>query len=222
MHCFISTFDLSDKIITLPEDELKHFKVLRIRENEKILITNGERITALCNSTQNNEFLPLEFFYDHNEPQNNLTVALSIIQDRSRLEYAVEKLVEIGVSKILLIQTRFTQKTNINLDRLNKKAKSALKQSNRSRLIEIKGPIKLAEIEPNNDTSYFIASKDGQKIINGISDSFCFIGPEAGFDKNEINYITKTFMAKEIKLANSILRTETAAVLMAGKLIGLG
>lgn len=220
MHCFYQDIDPDKSVINLINDEEKHQKVLRLKKGEKILITNGKGLTAECEYLEHSSFKVLKINENMNENKYHLTICLAIIQDRSRLEFAVEKLTEIGVNEIILLKTDFTQKTNINLDRLYKKAISALKQSNRSVLPIISHPVRISELNFKSKSNFYLASKLGESKVEA-GDSVCFIGPEAGFSEEEENYIYNKFGSKKIKLSNSILRAETAAISISSKIIGM-
>src|SRR5699024_4290721 len=71
------------------------------------------------------------------EPQPELILGMGIIRKRDRMEFAVEKAVELGARHIVLFRSERTVKQNVRTDRLESIVLSAMKQSLRSWLPEV-------------------------------------------------------------------------------------
>jgi len=142
MEClYCPVFDQSSKSISLASDELKHLKVLRLKDNEEVYISNGKGLLALAKvNYKNNEpiICPIEYYPNYGELNYNISLAICQIQSRDRLDFLIEKAVELGVSEIIIVHCTYSQKINLISERIIKKAIAALKQSHRSVLPQIK------------------------------------------------------------------------------------
>jgi 16S rRNA (uracil1498-N3)-methyltransferase len=152
---------------------------------------------------------------EFHEKSENITIAIAPTKNRDRLEWMIEKLVEIGSNKIILMNTSNTERTRTNTDRLEKKIISAVKQSLRFYVP------KLLEMEFKDVIALDIQSKfiahcydDFPRDI-GASDTssnqLILIGPEGDFSKNEVQAAFDLGF-KGLDLGNYRLRTETAAI----------
>ena len=208
-------FDKGD-IIKITDEEFKHIKVQR-KTDKQINISNGNGLFATAIPTQLNkdsiELKIFNIFQNYNENIYNSTLFFGLIDDKSRIEFIIEKATELGVNSIYPLICEYTQYPKFDLVRSEKKAISALKQSERSFLPKIYNPIKFTELNNlirNFDLS-LIADIDGiNEIINSQKNIALFVGPEGGFSNNEKEFLFKH--CKKIKLSNSVLRTETACI----------
>ena len=115
------------------------------------------------------------------------------------------------------------------LDRLNRIAKEACKQCGISSIPTINVPIKLESIDLRSLDKYDLiivpyekeeinlktVLKD--KINENIKNIGVFIGPEGGFEDQEIKYI-QSLGGKSVSLGKRILRTETASIFISSVL----
>lgn len=216
MHAFYSNFKPEDKLIYLSEEEMKHFRVLRIKDDEKIAVTNGTGLFAICLKNKNNNNLEIiDIIRDHNENNYIINLFCGIIQDKNKIEFIVEKATELGANKIIFFPATNSQKIKLNMVRLEKKAIGAMKQSNRSILPKIFICKNINQIKNFTDNKFiYLADKNTKnKNING-SEINLFIGPEAGFSEIDLRNLGDNFLINKVNLGNAILRTETAAIAM--------
>jgi 16S rRNA (uracil1498-N3)-methyltransferase len=221
MECFFAEeFDKSFSTINLSIDESKHTKSLRISIDDEILVTNGKGLTALCRLTQfskQGNILEVQEFYENfNELSVEITLAVGITENTDRYEFIIEKAVELGVTEIVPLITKYTTVSKIRYDRAVAKSIAALKQSKRSVLTGISEPVRFNQIV--DKLSYWdcviLADEDGAAKLN-ISESKKIIilcGPEGGFSADEIIGIKQNQNLQTIKLSKTRLRTETAAI----------
>ena len=109
-----------------------------------------------------------------------------------RLEWMIEKSVEIGVSEISFVLTQNCERRVLKLDRLMKKVISAMKQSTRFTLPKINEIDSLNNaLSGTNNLFKVVAHLDENsekltyKKIEGKNDIAILIGPEGGFTKDE-------------------------------------
>jgi 16S rRNA (uracil1498-N3)-methyltransferase len=157
---------------------------------------------------------------DFEKRDYKLHIAISPLKNPDRLEWFIEKSVEIGVDEITPLICRNTEKTNIKKERLNGIIISAMKQSLKSCLTVLSEPTDFDEfIRYNYQANRMIAhcsEIEGEK--KGISqvykkgeNAIILIGPEGDFSDKEIgDAIGAGF--QPVHLGASRLRTETAGV----------
>lgn len=215
--------EIESTTIQLSEQEAKHaIKALRLKSGDYLLLSNGKGKLAkaqIVNDHIKNTILQIEKI-DEVPPNNNcLCIALSILQHNNRFEWFVEKAVELGIDEITPILCARTEKKQINIDRLQKIAISALKQSRRAYLPKINEVKTYTEFVKNcNSENKAIALCEGTWIKlkdwmqkNYNSKLTIIIGPEGDFTKKEYE-LALNYNFTPIFLGNSILRSETAAL----------
>lgn len=221
MECiYVPEIKSDDKVARVTGDEFKHLKALRMNKGGQILITNGFGITATgtLEDIAKKEYLFIlsDFQTNLNESKNNITLAIGILDSRDRLEFAVEKAVELGVVKIIPLITEYAQQKRVKLDRLNAKAVAAMKQCKRSVLPEITIPVKFKDFIKDisdSDTNIIVCDINGEKElkINENIPITILSGPEGGFSENELEQL-KSLNSNLLKLSGRRLRTETSVI----------
>ncbi len=205
--------------LVIPYEESQHIKALRLKVGDNISVINGKGIIANCNLIDINknqssiQVNSVEF--NVGETSINISVGIGILDNRDRIEFALEKAVELGVNHFYPLITDFTQRKTINIDRLQQKGIASLKQCKRSVLTEIHKPIKISElVESFNNFDYIIlADEFGHKPSSlSAKNVLILVGPEGGFSKNEIEIIKKSANTICWNLGNRRLRAETALI----------
>lgn len=211
-----------NKEFLFDEGEAMHLaKVLRKKSGDMIDMTDGVGVFAQV-------MLRMEGKKVFGQPQSrqiadqqpvSLELAVGLTKNQDRLEWFVEKAVEIGVGKIVLLETDHTERGHVRKDRLERVAISAMKQSLKAWLPEILGPIPFQTwAEQANAVAKCIAhcKEDLSRalLVNAIKDkgTACIaIGPEGDFSLDEIKCAeSKGFIS--VSMGEARLRTETAAM----------
>lgn len=151
------------------------------------------------------------------------TLAVAPVKNTERLEWMVEKCTELGVTHFAFVNTRHTERKTLNMQRLEKIAIAALKQSGRYYLPT------LAPLTPLHQ--YLAHEQASEKYVGLIPhDSYrpielqhtqataILIGPEGDFDSKEVDDILLAGF-KPLALGTFRLRTETAAMAAVAKLL---
>ena len=132
MNNLFYTNNIKNENITLEDQEAVHCSlVLRKKVGEIIQVIDGKGTLYKCGIDKMNKrsvectILNSEF----HEKFENITIAVAPTKNRDRLEWMIEKLVEIGSDEIILMNTANTERTRTNFERLEKKIISAVKQS---------------------------------------------------------------------------------------------
>lgn len=229
MECLYNN-ELSDncKELIFSDYESRHIKSLRLKENELVLVTNGKYLsstgTVFRTSKRQFAFIPQEFHYKLNEPNIKVTLAIGILNNNDRFEFALEKAVELGVSEIVPLITKHTEQSKIRRERLEQKAIAAMKQCKRSFLPRIMPVLELSEFITSfgdYDSVILADEKGGKPQIDAIKSTCCIIvGPEGGFSNDEITLLTAQNLIKW-NLGKRRLRAETASTAAISQLIAI-
>lgn len=222
MQLFYVPNIVNDTII-LGETESRHcIKVLKLKRGDTMFITNGK-----------GSLFETEIVDDHfkkcrvkviNEQKEYgrkdyiLHIAIAPTKNTDRFEWFLEKATEIGINEITPLFCRNSERKTIKPDRLERVLQSAMKQSIKAYLPQLKNMAKFDEFVKES----FLGNKyiahcraDNLKHIKELykpkSNALILIGPEGDFDETEIA-VAKASGFEEVSLANSRLRTETAGV----------
>ena len=123
-----------EKQQTLSEEESAHcVRVLRYSVGDEILITDGRGTTyTACITNPHPKHCDFEIISrEKQEPHHHfhLHIAIAPTKNIERMEWAIEKCVEIGVDEITPLLCRFSERKQLRTDRLEKIILSAAKQS---------------------------------------------------------------------------------------------
>jgi len=206
----------------LSMDDSKHaIKVLRLKRGDKIEIVDGkgkyfeaeivDPDPKKCHVEIIDEgILPPKLFYIH--------VAIAPTKNIDRIEWFVEKSVEFGIDEITFLKCDNSERDHLRLDRIEKKAISAMKQSRVGYLPKINDVVNFNDFVRSGELSddKFIAyvCNSSTPLVNYAmpARSYCIlIGPEGDFSKNEIDKANKNGFTA-VGLGNTRMRTETAGI----------
>ena len=216
--------EISDESFQLSVAESKHcIKVLRHKKGDLIQVIDGlgqwkeGQITqdnsskVICKTINSKHFTRQKSHYIH--------VALSPTKNMDRIEWFVEKACELDIDEISFIFCKHSERKILKIERLHKKAISALKQSGGYHKTIINEPIALNELfEKSLPIEKLIAHVDKENPVS--IKSFCqpnkdyliLVGPEGDFSEKEIE-LSKDAGFQKVSLGKKVLRTETAGVI---------
>ena len=209
-----------ESIGQLDDVDTRHaIKVLRKNLGDVLHITDGEgylfeaRIHKI--NTKNIE-LKIEDKQFFEAPKFELHLAIAPTKNIERIEYVIEKATEIGISKFSFIKTSNSERKHINLERLERIAISAMKQSLKFYLPQLSDIVEFEDFICNvqNEKKIICHYQENAlelKTYTNIQDVCVMIGPEGDFSKEEFQLaLQKGF--EPVNLGDSRLRTETAAL----------
>ena len=234
MHKFFTPKELiNGDVAKIIGDDVKHiYKVLRISEGEKVTLNNCEGVEYLgrVKSVSKQEVLIdiLEELESNNESDVNIYLFQGLPKSQ-KMDLIVQKGTELGITEFI---PTITHRVDVKLkgefkklDRLNRIALEAAKQSKRSIIPKVSEPIDFNEVlEKINSLDLLIvpyenANNFGIKTlinelrkennIDNIKNIGIFVGPEGGIEEDEIERL-KDKGAYIVTLGKRILRTETA------------
>lgn len=212
-------------------DDVKHlYKVLRLNEGDKIVLNNcdGEEFTGIISTITKQEVIVdiIEKLQINNE--SNVKIYLfQGLPKAQKMDLIVQKGTELGIAEFI---PTLTDRVDIKLkgdfkklDRLNRIALEAAKQSKRSLIPNVVDPMSFDEVLIKMKSldivivPYENAENFGIKTLfsntdidkSKIKTVGILVGPEGGFELDEINKLQENG-AYIVTLGSRILRTETA------------
>lgn len=205
------------------EESLHCVKVLRLSQGDTIQVIDGigtlYDARIVVPSPKRVEVEILAAHPDFGSHPYELHMAVAPTKNIDRFEWFVEKAVEIGVDSITPLLCRYSERKVIKLERLEKIAISAAKQSLKGKVPVIHSLTSIDQfLSEAPEGQRFIAHchEDGERLLLSKQiqpGSVCsvLIGPEGDFSEEEVAKAMKTGFIP-VSLGNSRLRTETAAV----------
>ena len=207
----------------LTEHESQHcVKVMRMRGGDKLTVTDGKGYFYNCVLVQADAKLCIVNILGRYEIPSiknfKLHIAFSPTKQMDRNEWFVEKATEIGIDKFTPINSFHSERKSIKIERLQKIAISAIKQSQQSFLPDIEDQVNFNEfISRSFKLKKYIAhcydkpKNPLAKLYKKGEDALILVGPEGDFSEDEIdNAINNGF--EPISLGHTRLRTETACL----------
>lgn len=201
----------------LPEEESKHIiRVLRYENGDQFLLLDGKGliVTAEVTDAHPKKCIVKVVSKEHrtrNEPGFHLAIAPT--KNLDRMEWMVEKIVEIGATKLTFLNCERSERVQLKLDRLQRVAISAMKQAQHDFLLEIEELQSFPEFIAANPKGGIAHCMDGdKKSVNQLDHSSrILIGPEGDFSEYEVKLALKHGY-EAVHLGESRLRTETAGM----------
>ncbi len=223
MHYFYSP-DIFQPFVTLSNEESEHcVRVMRHREGDVVRVTDGCGHVAEAVITEAHPKKCLleirETITDNILIHNGLHLAVAPTKNADRMEWLLEKAIEIGICSLTFLQCDHSERTHLNLERLQRLAVAALKQSQTTWLPPLRMMKFIEFIQQNKDNQVdkFIAwcdENNQQQLVNAPrnhSEMILLIGPEGDFSPEEIAAARESGYV-EVKLGDRRLRTETAGL----------
>lgn len=208
--------NISKNKITIEGEEYSHItKVMRHSVKDELYVTDGEGKIYSCLITEinkNNIKLEIKNIQSYENRLKNICFCIPKLKNNDRLEFALEKSTELGITKFFIFDSERTISRTDKVERWKKILLSAMKQSLNSFLPKI-------EVHNFNNIINLPGIKIGfeQSSINRIDNLklnpdnkyYLIFGPEGGLSKKELIFFEKENI---YKIADNRLRTETAVI----------
>lgn len=237
---FVKDNQIKNNIIKIENEDVNHIKnVLRMKKDDILqigVVPKGENYKAKIISLDKNcvECEITEKIEETTESNVSITIFQGVPKFE-KMELIIQKNTEIGAKKIVpVMMERTVVKLNSKdmskkIERWNKIAEIAAKQSGRDIIPVVSSIIKVNEIPENEFDAVFVAYENEKE--NTLKNELLklkdkkekyniaiIIGPEGGISENEIA-IFKEKGYKLISLGKRILRTETAGFVMTSNIL---
>lgn len=215
--------ELETSLCLGPEDSAHCARVLRKQPGDHIFVTDGKGYRYECLVTQcSAKRVDLEIISKEEVPKNwhgKYTLCVAPTKNMDRMEWLVEKGVEIGVDTFIPMLCRHSERREIKQPRLEKIAVSAMKQSLKCVMPRIEEMSSINSIldEPFDGLTVIgycsdeVPRKEFAQICPPDSNIRILIGPEGDFSPEEIQKALEKG-AIPVTFGRERLRTETAAL----------
>jgi len=193
--------------------------VMRLKAGDRLLLFDGASGEWLAEIAEIGKKWMALTVSEPTRPQESvpdLWLAFAPVK-KGRVDWLVEKAVELGVARLQPVVTRRTIVDKLNLDRMRAHIVEAAEQCGRTALAAIDEPVKLDALLKSRDlarTLYFADETGGEPAASMFrpGPALILIGPEGGFAPDEATAIRAAPNAQAISLGPRILRAETAAL----------
>ena len=209
----------------LPEEESGHcVQVLRRTTGDEIMVTDGVGQLYRCAITNpHRKHCELKIVSVETPAplhEGFIRICVAPTKNIDRLEWCIEKCVEMGVDEIIPILCDHSERKTVNSERLNKILVSAAKQSLKARFPVLQPLTKMTDLHLDGDK--FIAHciegykpTDNkyallQRVVRG-NETTVLIGAEGDFSPQEVKWALDNGYIP-VSLGAARLRTETAAI----------
>jgi 16S rRNA (uracil1498-N3)-methyltransferase len=240
-HFFINRSDISGDICVIGGDDFHHLtRVRRVKVGQKISLIGEDKKKMSCEIIEvGRERIRAKILFADPGPGTfpadektglDFTVYMSLLKGK-KFDVVVQKLVELGVSRIIPIVTErsipdYEEKEKNRLDRWNRIALEAAKQSLRNTVIPVEHIMSFRDAADNDASDMKIIANPGkgQSIRSYLEEHregrsiSLMIGPEGGFSPAETES-AESRNWQSLQFGFTQLRAETAALVLASIII---
>jgi 16S rRNA (uracil1498-N3)-methyltransferase len=201
--------------------------VIRVKPQEEILLLNGQGEEARAEVIEiKKKSLTLKII-DYVKSENSSLVDLAIaVTKKEALEEILKFAVELQIGNIYFLKTKYSQPFQLKKERVLALMESALIQSNNRYLpvihqgeIDIKTKFKPIVSKYDSCVFFTLSENPVAKEVKFSSPTLICIGPEAGFDNDEISEFKALDNCHTLTLKTAILRAPTAVVAATGHIL---
>lgn len=210
--------------LILEESAARHIvQVLRMRESERLLLTDGRGATAeavITEARKKSCLVALQSVSQASPKFPGLHLCIAFTKNASRNEWLLEKAVELGVQRITPLITARGEKIHARPERWRGILISAMLQSQQAFLPELSAlqSLEAALRATDGDAQKLLAHcipdhprRPLSTVLQKGQNASLFIGPEGDFTPEEIS-LAEAAGCTSVSLGNTRLRTETAAL----------
>jgi len=242
---FVKENQISNNKIEIVGDDVNHItNVLRMKQGEILKVCNQETgenyIAEIINTQKNSVTCEIQEKLEETAESNVDITLYQGLPKFEKMELIIQKNTEVGVNAIVPVIMERTvvkldeKQVSKKLERWQKIAEIAAKQSMRDKIPEIKNIIKINKISDSLKNEKFdtilvayeneektMLKKELKKLENLKDKKYkiaIIIGPEGGISEREIEQLNN-LGAKCVSLGRRILRTETAGIIMSGDIM---
>jgi 16S rRNA (uracil1498-N3)-methyltransferase len=211
-------------LVTLAKPQAHYLTtVLRLKSNDRVLVFNG-RDGEWDAAIELQKRAAVLHVSDRTRPQTEPGDVHYLFAPlkAARLDYMVQKAVEMGVSRLQPVLTRHGQVARINADRMRANTVEAAEQCGILTLPVIAEPVALTRIIAEHDLGrVLIFCDEDAEVANPVAALSAvrsrgplsvLVGPEGGFAEDERAALLKLPNVVRLALGPRILRADTAAV----------
>jgi 16S rRNA (uracil1498-N3)-methyltransferase len=220
---FVSRLVAGERIALDPEDARHASGSLRLRAGDALRLADGDGAVGagvVVEAGRATAVVEVGVVDRVERPTPVVSVALAPPKG-DRLSWAVQKLAEVGVDDVILLDTERsvrrwdTARAAGAVDRLAGVAREAAMQSRRPFVMSVRGPASLADAVAAGGSVVVLWEHATEELAAALGtvagDLRLVVGPEGGFSEAEVRACSERGAATA-SLGEGILRTETAAL----------
>lgn len=222
--------NLENNTCIIEGEDVKHIsKVLRCKIGEELEVCDNDNNEYICEITDIEKSIVTLDILEKIDIKRESDLKVKLYQGLPKgpkMEVILQKLTEVGVDEIILVQTKRSvakvddKKEDKKIERWERIIYEAAKQSKRGKIPKLRGVLSFKEaLEEMKSNDFNIIpyenerTKSIKKSLKGvnINNIGIFVGPEGGFDETEIQSV-EDIGGQSVSLGPRILRTETASI----------
>ena len=216
----------SNAHISLTAEQAHYLKnVLRLKPTGQLRIFNGidgEWLAELATLEKKSaEAIATQQLKEQEHPKHITHLYFAPIK-KHRMDFLIEKTVELGVTDLHPIITERTEVRKLNTERIEAQIIEAAEQCERLDIPTLHPIIQLPLLLQNPSFDYTILAalerQEAPLLETQDEEIGCLIGPEGGFSPEEVKLLSNHPKIQAVSLGTRILRAETAALYMLSKL----
>ena len=221
--------------LPLARDQANHLgNVLRLKSGDAVLVFNGRdgEWGAELSGSGKRAAVRLDRQHRPQPPRADLDFLFAPLK-HARLDYMVQKAVELGVTRLRPVLTQHTQVARINLERMRANAIEAAQQCGVLSIAEISEPVQLATVAAADPDRLLVFCDEDAEVADAVAalnearplpsalvpadaaqpqPVAVLSGPEGGVSEAERALLMKRPNIVRLSLGPLILRADTAAV----------
>jgi len=180
--------------LELVDQEAVHAsKVLRFERGDELYAADGKGNiyqTGIISASKKSVIAEIQKTDFETEPRIKKVLAFGAIKKRDRLEFTVEKAVELGAWEICVFNADHSERSKINEERLQSIVMSAFKQSKRTWLPEVLYLESMEEVLNHYSNHAPLMAHIDSKVNKPSKltkpENLLLVGPEGGFSNREV------------------------------------
>lgn len=231
-HFFVTPAQVRGDFIYIEGSDVNHMKnVLRMKTGEALMVSDGNNLSYRCLVDRYEEgeaVLTIQEMFPSDTELSSKIYLFQGLPKQDKMELIVQKAVELGVYQVIPVAMKRSvvkldeKKAQKKIARWQQIAESAAKQAGRGYIPEVRQVMSYPDavayaadldvvLLPYELAEGMKATKELIGKIRPGQSVGVFIGPEGGFEKDEVERAVQAG-AKSITLGKRILRTETAGL----------
>jgi 16S rRNA (uracil1498-N3)-methyltransferase len=212
---------IQESSLIISGEEVQHIaRVMRNKVGDTLNITDGKGNHYISRIERiDKKVIHCSITSKHSFTNNfiNLIVCIPRLKNADRFEMALEKCVELGITRFIIYESERTTGKGDKSERWQKIALAAMKQCQRTFLPEVKYMKSIMDLN-KLDSKKMLFEQNAEMELNkllhekmlNMNDEYILIfGPEGGFSKNEMERIENTVL---VNMNTNRLRSETAII----------
>ena len=201
-------------VVALEGDELRHARVVRLREGEDVEVFDGRGGAWIAAARELPSGELLRVVDTDREPRAALHLAMAMI-NLDKFELVLQKATELGVRSIIPL---VTERVEIREERYRGKGErwqkivfEAVKQSGRARVPVVEEPVTFDDVVRRAGAKIVFDADTPPTKEASVNEATLFVGPEGGWSEAELQS-AKQHGCAFARLGPRRLRAETAAI----------